>query len=318
MKKFAALAAAIVATGPFAGPQPVQADIEVSLDELTRRWGSDLDEVTISSEALSPGLFVARGAGGAVIVSIGTDGVLLVDDQYAKTVGKIQSEINRLGGGDVDLVINTHGHFDHADGNPFLGQRGAKIIAHENARQQMMRSSRLDYGEVFYIQPPYPDEGLPVLTFNDAITLHYNDQAIEVRYFGPGHTAGDVVVHFKDADVLHVGDLYSGRYPYIDPGNGGSLSGLIAICQSILDIAGEETRIVSGHAPVATIGAMEDYLRMLETVYARLASMAKAGETIDAVLAAAPTEEFDALRGNPALFITLAYRSVEAEVENRP
>ena len=157
-----------------------------------------------------------------------------------------------------------------------------------------------------------------LLTFNDGITLHYNDQTVDLRYFGPGHTNGDVVVHFRDADVLHVGDLYSGRYPYIDPGNGGSLSGLIAICRSILDIAGDKTRIVSGHAPVATAAALEDYVNMLETVYARLSSMATSGDSIDAVLAAAPTEEFDGVRGDPTLFITLAYRTVQAEFENRP
>jgi len=292
-----------------------RADLELGLDELNLRWGTNLDEASVTSEVLAPGLWVMRAAGGAVVVSIGESGVLLVDDQYAKTVGKLQTEIERLGGGPVDYVLNTHGHFDHADGNPFLGARGAEIIAHENARRTMMKSTRLNYGEVYYIQPPYPAEGVPGMTFDRSMQLHYNGQTVSLRYFGPGHTDGDVAVYFEQANVIHVGDLYSGRYPYIDPANGGSLSGLIAICRSILDLVDRDTQIVSGHAPVATIDDFRAYTVMLESVYLRLEQAARQGLDVDQVLASGPTAMFDDVRGNATLFITHAYQTVLAEFE---
>lgn len=289
------------------------ADTELSLDELNLRWGTNLDEATVSSEAIGPGLYVMRAAGGAIAVSIGDDGVLVVDDQYAKTIAKLQAEIERLGGGPVDFVLNTHGHFDHADGNPYLGERGAQIIAHENARRMMMRSNRLEYGPVHYVQPAYPEDGIPGITFDEDMRLHFNGEVISLHYFGPGHTDGDVVVFFEETNVLHVGDLYSNRYPYIDPGNGGSLAGLAAICRSILDLVNPDTRIVSGHAPIATVDELRDYTEMLEAVHQRLETAAKQSLTLEEVLSQKPTGMFDEMRGNPALFIAHAYQTVLVE-----
>ena len=288
----------------------LRAATELSLDELNLRWGTNLDEAAVSSDMLAPGLYVLRAAGGAIAASIGEDGVLIVDNQYAKTVPRLEAEIRRLGGGSVDYVLNTHGHFDHADGNPYLTERGARIIAHENARLMLTRPNRMEYGAIFYIQPPHPPGGLPGITFADGMRLHFNGQAVSLHYFGPGHTDGDVVVYFESDNVLHVGDLYNARYPYIDPGNGGSLSGLIAICHSILDLANAESQIVSGHAPVATLADLQAYTDMLENVYRRLEQAARDGLTIDQVLAAGPTAAFDDKFGNPGLFLSHAYETV--------
>ena len=153
------LIAAMTITIP--GLATYAADREVTLDELTRGWGQNLDTAEVSVQTLATGLHVMRAAGGAVIVSIGSDGVLLVDDQYPQTARRIQAKIAELGGGDVDFVINTHGHFDHADGNLLLAEDGARIIAHENTRRQMMRPSRLNYGDKYYVQPAYPAPALP-------------------------------------------------------------------------------------------------------------------------------------------------------------
>jgi glyoxylase-like metal-dependent hydrolase (beta-lactamase superfamily II) len=291
------------------------AEREVTLEELTSGWGQDLETAPVSVETLDPGLHVMRAAGGAVLVSIGSDGVLLVDDQYPQTARRIMAKIAELGGGPVDFVVNTHAHFDHADGNPLFAASGARIVAHENARRQMTRSSRLNYGDIYYIQPAYPDAALPVMTFSDSMSIHFNDETIELEYYGDGHTDGDAVVYFRDANVAHVGDLYNARFPYIDPGNGGSLAGLIAVCRSILDTSDEGIRIVSGHAPIATRQDLVAYTRMLESVYQTLSSMAEQGLSVEDVLAADPTAEFGESRGNPALFLTHAYETVLRELE---
>ncbi|MEM9208573.1 MAG: MBL fold metallo-hydrolase [Pseudomonadota bacterium] len=286
---------------------------ELTLDALVKRFGGDLATAQVNTETLAPGIHVMRATGGAVLATIGDDGVLLIDDQYPQTAERIQATINELGGGDVNVVLNTHGHFDHANGNEFLGPAGARILAHENARTYMTETRRLDYGDVYYRQPPASQAALPEVTFDDGITLFFNGQRIDVQYYGPGHTDGDVVAYLRGANVAHVGDLYSGGYPYIDANNGGSLAGLVAIWRCILEEIDDETKLVSGHAPVADRAAAEGYLAMLETVHGRLTEFAARGADILEVVAAAPTAEFDEQRGMPTLFLAHAYQTVQAE-----
>lgn len=291
------------------------ADEQRSLRELMSGWGTNLDEVSVTSKRVADGLHVLRGAGGAILAAVGSDGTLIVDDQFPQVLPQVHQEIARLGGaeGKIDYVINTHWHFDHADGNPALGQAGAKIIAHHNSRQQMLVPTRVSYLGYHYVQPAYPEEGLPAITFNDAMTLYFNGQRIDIRYFGPGHTTGDAAVFFSESNVVHVGDLYSGGYPYIDAPNGGSLAGLIAVCRSIAELTDADTRIVSGHAPVATSAQLMAYIEMLEESYTNIRRMVDQGMTLDQVLEAGPTASFDKGRGNPALFVSMAYQSLVAE-----
>ena len=289
------------------------ADEERSLEALMSGWGTDLNNIELRSETLAPGLHVIRGAGGAALASIGEDGVLLVDDQFAQGVPALQRQISALGGDGVDYVVNTHWHFDHADGNPLLGAGGAQIIAHAASRQQMMQRTKVEYLGFHYQQPPYPAEGLPRLTFDTTMSLHVNGQRIDLAHFGPAHTAGDAAVFFRGDNVVHVGDLYSSGYPYLDAGNGGTLEGLIAVCRHIADWVNDDTQIVSGHSPVATRSDLLDYTAMLETVYADLSRMVREGKNLDDVLAADVTATFDEQRGNSALFVTMAYRSLSNE-----
>lgn len=279
----------------------------MTLDNMLRGWGTDLDSVTVTSEPVRPGLYRLTGAGGAVLASIGSDGTLIVDDQFAKTVGKLKAEVARLGGERIDFVVNTHFHFDHADGNPELGADGARIIAHSAARERMQVTTRVTYVDTHYDQPPYPPEGLPVITFDDRITIHFNEQRIDIMHFGPGHTDGDVAVFFRGDNVVHMGDVFSGGYPYIDAPNGGSLAGLIAICRAVLEEIDADTLIVPGHAPVTDRGALIGYISMLETVHGRLQQYTADGRSLEEVMKLRPTAEYDETRGNPTLFLTMAY-----------
>ena len=142
------------------------------------------------------------------------------------------------------------------------------------------------------------------------MTVHFNGQAIDLEYFGPGHTTGDAAVFFRGSNVVHVGDLFNARYPYIDAGNGGSLEGLIRVCRAIAGEIDDSTRIVSGHGPVADRVAFAAYIDMLEKSYEQIARLKESGKTLEEVLAARPTADYDAEWGNPTLFITMAYQTI--------
>ena len=301
----AALASALVIAAP------VGANERRTLSELMSGWGTQLDNVEVRTETLKPGLHVLRGAGGAVLASLGEDGVLIVDDQFPQVVPQLRRAIVELGGGDVDFVVNTHWHFDHADGNPLLGSAGARIIAHSNSRRKMTRANTVTFVGYHYRQPPYPAAGLPVITFDNSMSLHFNGQRVDVMHFGPAHTTGDAVVFFRGDNVVHMGDLFNARFPYIDAGNGGTLAGLIAVCRSIADQIDEDTRIVSGHAPVVGYADLQDYIAMLETAHARLERLIADGRTLEQTLAAKPMVDFEAKRGaDSTLFVTMAYQTL--------
>lgn len=289
------------------------ADEERSLVDLLAGWGTDLANIQLTSESLGPGLYVVRGAGGAAVASIGEDGALLVDDQFAQGVPVLRRELASLGADGLDYVINTHWHFDHADGNPALGAAGARIIAHSKSREKMLVENKVEYVGQYYMQPPYPDAGLPEITFDDSITLHFNGQRIDVKYFGPAHTTGDAAVFFRGDNVVHVGDLYSSRYPYIDAGNGGSLRGLIAVCEQLLEWVDDDTRIVSGHSPDTNKDGLSAYVGMLRATELELSHLIESDASLDEVLKAGITQQYDPIRGNPTLFLTMAYRSSVAQ-----
>ena len=280
-----------------------------SLAEVLDGFGTDFDNVVVRVETLKPGLHAIFAAGGTVVVSIGDQGVLMVDDQFPEVLPKLKQAINDLGGGDIDFVINTHWHFDHANNNPQLGAEGTWFVAHTNSRRKMTGTSTILYDGYSYDQPPYPVEGLPVISFDKTMQLHFNEQKIELAYFGPAHTAGDAVVFFRGDNVAHLGDLYSSGYPYIDAANGGTLAGLIVVCRSIADSINKDTILVSGHSGIASYADLLAYIAMLETIHHRMETLIDSGHSLEDILKAAPSADFDAERGDATLFLTMAYLS---------
>jgi len=280
-----------------------------TLDELLAGWGSDPADAVVRVETLKPGLHALFAAGGTAIVSIGDQGVLMVDDQFPQVLPKLKKSIQDLGGDDIDFVINTHWHFDHADNNTELGADGAWIIAHAKSRQKMTGTATILYDGYSYDQPPYPLAGLPVFTFDDRMQIHFNGQKIELLHFGPAHTAGDAIVWFRRDNVVHVGDLYSSGYPYIDAANGGTLAGLIAVCRSIVAAIDADTIIVSGHSAIATHSDMIAYITMLEDTYNRMENLIDTGYSLEDILDDQLGAGFDLSRGDPTLFLKMAFLS---------
>lgn len=282
----------------------------LSFDELTTAFGMDFNNTDIRTEQVGDGLHVLFGAGGNVLVSIGTHGVLMVDSQFAQMIPKIEQAISDLGGDGIDFAVNTHWHFDHADGNPVLGRNGTWIVAQANSRRMMAGEHPIDLVSLAYLQPPYPDEAMPVISYTDHMQFHFNGNTIDLLHFGPAHTTGDTAVYFRDANVVHMGDVFNASYPFIDAGNGGDIEGMVRFCKKVLKRLDEDSVVVPGHGPVMDYEALADYTDMLETVSARISAMIDAGMSLDQVVAANPTEGFDEKFGDPARLINRAYTSL--------
>jgi glyoxylase-like metal-dependent hydrolase (beta-lactamase superfamily II) len=273
--------------------------------------GTPLSTIEITTETVAPGLHVLFGAGGNIVVSIGEQGVLIVDDQYPAIGAKIRDAIQAVGGGDVDFVINTHWHFDHTNGNPLLAATGSWIVSQANSRQMMLADRIINLVNVRVEQAASPPQGLPVITYDDRLVFHFNAQQIDLLHFGPAHTTGDTAVIFRGSNAVHMGDIFSNwGYPFIDADNGGGLDGVVAFGGAILNEINENTIVIPGHGPVATYADLEEYFSMLRTIRDRLAVLIADGATLDEVIAAKPTAEWDAVEGDPTRLLNRAYRGM--------
>ena len=273
----------------------------------------DFSNTTIKAIKLTDSVYMLTGRGGNMGVSIGNDGVFLVDDQFAPLTTKIKAAIAKLTHQPILFVINTHWHFDHTGGNENLGKEGTLIIAHDNVRKLM---SEKQFLKVFNKPiPAAPKTALPTITFNDSVTFHFNDQTLKVTHLAPGHTDGDSIIHFQEANVIHTGDLFfNGFYPFIDVEFGGSVNGMIEDADKILALADDKTRIIPGHGPLATKADLVAYRDMLIEVRDNVKVHVDAGKTVEETIAAKPTASTDAKWGGgflkPDLFTKIIYDSL--------
>jgi len=304
MKRIATLFVFLLAAAPG------HAHEYMSLDELTTAFGMDLQNAEIKTQTVAPGIHVLFGAGGNVIASIGDQGVLMVDSQFPQLVPRLKAAIGELGGGTIDFTINTHWHFDHADGNPVLGRDGSWIVAQANSRRMMAGEHPIDLVSVAYLQPAYAAEAMPVITYTDHMQFHFNGETVDLLHFGPAHTTGDTAVIFRDSNVVHMGDVFNASYPFIDAGNGGDINGMIRFCKKVLKKLDDDSIVVPGHGPVLGYSDMQDYVAMLETVSDRISDLIDEGKSLEDVIAAKPTAEFDEKYGNPGRLIDRAYLSL--------
>jgi len=282
----------------------------LSFDELGNAFGWDFENTEITTETVAPGLHVLFGVGGNIMVSIGDQGVLMVDSQFPQMIPRISKKIAELGGDNIDFTINTHWHFDHADGNYQLGREGTWMVSQINSRRMLAGAHAVDLVSIMYEQPPSPIEAMPVITFTDQMQFHFNGELIELLHFGPAHTTGDTAVVFRNSNVVHMGDVFNASYPFIDAGNGGDLNGMIQFCREVLARLNEDSIVVPGHGPVLGYDDMAQYVSMLETVRNRINTMIGQGMSLDEVIAAKPTAEFDEKYGNPARLIDRGYMSL--------
>lgn len=256
-------------------------------------FGWDFDEAEISIESVSDNIHVLFGLGGNILVSTGADGVLLVDDQMPELKYKILRSLRKIGGKSVDYIINTHWHFDHAEGNLAFGPDGAKIVAHENSRKMMLNPKPINLSFIVYPQQPYPLNAVPQITYQDSMKLHLNGDQIELYHFGHAHTTGDTAVYLRNSNVLHMGDVFNMTGPpFIDAGNGGSIDGIIRFCEEILKVVNDETVVVPGHGPISTTEDIQTYIDMLIVVRDRIQAQILEGKSLQEIIESDPTKEW--------------------------
>jgi len=274
----------------------------------------DFSAVQIATQQLANGIYMLIGSGGNIALSTGPDGSVLVDTEYAPLNAKILAAVRAAGGGDVKYVINTHWHGDHTGGNEPLGKAGAVIIAHDNV---LVRLSSEQYMAAFdQRSPAAPAAARPVVTFPLRATFHLNGNVVNVVHVDNAHTDGDSIVHFTNANVIHTGDTYmKDVYPFIDVSSGGSIDGFIAASEAVLARSDANTKIIPGHGALANKSDLQRFHDMLVKCRANIKALVDQGKTEDEVVAAKPTEEFDAAWGmgfmKPEQFIRFAYQSLK-------
>jgi len=238
----------------------------------------DFGKVEIKTTEISNGVYMLSGRGGNIGVSVGDDGVFVIDDQFAPLSEKILRAISELSDKPVSYVINTHWHGDHTGGNENFGATGAVIVAHENVRERM---STKQFMKAFGREvPASPDTALPVVTFSDNVDFYFNETQIQVMHIPMAHTDGDSIVFFTEANVLHMGDtFFNGFFPFIDTSSDGSLDGVISAAQKALSLVDGDTMIIPGHGPLSNKSDLENYLAMLNEVKAVMSPLVSGGQT---------------------------------------
>ena len=265
----------------------------------------DFAAARIERQTLAQGLHVLFAVGEGVIagniaVLSGPQGVLIVDDQFAELAPKYKAAIRELGGGDVDFVINTHWHFDHTGGNTVLGPEGAWIVAHDNVHEWLQRDNRINLVSQVIDQPASPADALPVMTYARRMSFHFNGEQIDLLHPGAAHTTSDSAVIFRGRSTVHLGDVFNtSGYPFIDADNGGSLPGLIAFCEAVLGEIDRNAIVIPGHGPVSDYQGLADYIAMLATIRDRIQALIASGASLEQVVAARPTAEWDEANGDP-------------------
>jgi cyclase len=259
----------------------------------------------IETQKLADNVTMFDGPGGAVVVLNGPDGKFVVDSFVAPAWPRLKEALDGLGNDPVKYLIDSHWHFDHTDNNAHLHAAGATVLAHENTKKRMSEPHDLP---VLYRGPdgvlaglhfdPSPAEALPQQTFADSYKLQANGETLALQHVAPAHTDSDIYVHFQNANVIQMADLFfNGMYPYIDPGTGGTISGMIAAADKILSLADNDTKIVAGHGPLGNKADLTKARDMLITSRDRVQELKSAGKSAQEAVAEKPFADLDPVWG---------------------
>jgi glyoxylase-like metal-dependent hydrolase (beta-lactamase superfamily II) len=302
--------ATVAATGGWLTPRQVFAQSRGIVEGIRAAAAA----APIKVHRLRGNVSVLEGSGGNIAVLTGGDGKVLVDAGIAVSRPRITEALTTLSADPIRHLINTHWHFDHADGNEWLHREGAVIVAHENARKHLASAQRVEDWNFDF--PPSPAAALPSEVISADRTLRLNDTNLALRHYGPAHTDGDISVTFEEPEIVHTGDIYwSAGYPFIDYSTGGSIEGTIRATEAVLATTTDNTIVIPGHgSPTSNKAELKDYHAMLVGVRDSVAKLKKQGRTLAETIEAKPTAAYDAKWGqfviDPAFFTRLAFAGV--------
>jgi glyoxylase-like metal-dependent hydrolase (beta-lactamase superfamily II) len=239
----------------------------------------DFSKVEIKVTKVAGTVYMLQGAGGNIGISVGDDGIVIVDDQFAPLAPKIRAALKGITDKPIKFILNTHYHGDHTGGNAEFSKDGP-IIAHENVRKRL-QTGTTTLGQQ---NPPAPKEALPVITFNDRATVHLNGEDIRAIHMPHGHTDGDAVIWFTQSNVVHMGDdFFNGTFPFVDAENGGSVRGLSMNLEAILAKIRDDTKVIPGHGPLGDKTTLRAFAEMIRTSSAAVEAAMKSGKTLEQI-----------------------------------
>jgi glyoxylase-like metal-dependent hydrolase (beta-lactamase superfamily II) len=282
-------------------------------ETVIQRANEQFESSPLKTISLDKGIWMFAGDGGNVTAIAAEGSTLLIDSGVDSRVSELSDAIFKATFRPVTRLVNTHWHFDHTGGNVYLGSGGVIIIAQENVKTQLSSVQNVPFTGLR--DGRYPTQALPTVTYSSSMALLQGDQRLTLVNYGPAHTDGDTIIYISPANVAVVGDIFSNHfYPIIDLASGGSIDGMIHSVDQILAQTDEQTKIVPGHGPVATRSDLQDYRDMLVQVRQRIQTLIVAGKTMDQVVAAAPTKDFDAQWGggyvSPDVFVRMVFSSL--------
>lgn len=251
------------------------------------------DDPSVNVTPIKGALYLMQGSGGNVLASVGDDGVLLVDSDYAAYAPAHDKALDALSSEPARFLLNTHWHNDHTGGNEYWGMRNSIVVAHENILKRM--STRQEIKALGKVVEPSPAPALPVVTYGDSLALHFNGDDIEVQHFPTGHTDGDSIVFFSKENVVHMGDhLFAGGFPFVDLSSGGNVFGLIGNLEQVLARVDDAVVIVPGHGKT-TIGKADlaAYHQVLVTTSSMVTDALAKGETVEQITQRGLGDEYD-------------------------
>jgi glyoxylase-like metal-dependent hydrolase (beta-lactamase superfamily II) len=284
-----------------------------TVTERVAQAHADAANIPIKTTKLYDNVYLLQGQGGNMALQTGPEGNVLIDASFAPAVPRILEAIGSLSKDVPFALINTHWHGDHTGGNEGMHAAGFTIFAHQNTRERLSTPQAM---KLFHsTTPAAPTGAWPTVTFEDALNIWRNSDALDLAHYAPAHTDTDIYIHFHKANVLHVGDIwFNGLYPFIDEGTGGSIGGMIRAAEKTLAMAKSDMKIIPGHGPLGTKADFQKYHDMLAAVRDTVAALKTAGASEEEVIAKKPTAEFDATMAkgfmNADTFVGIVYRTL--------
>ena len=300
----------LAATRGFFGPRVAHAAAGNTVDKIRDAAAN----TPITVHRLRSNVNILEGSGGNIAVLTGQDGKVFIDAGITASRPRVLEAVNSLGNDPIRHLINTHWHFDHTDGNQWLTSEGAAIVAHENTQKHLLTAQRVEDWDFNFPASPLP--AIPSEVFSSEKVLKLNGTTLALKHYEPAHTDSDISVTFAEADIVHTGDTYwNGVYPFIDYSTGGNIEGMIKATEANLAATTDSTIIIPGHGnPVSNRAELNAYYEMLVAVHENVSKLKQHGRSLDEIIAAKPTADYDSKWGqfviNPAFFTKLVYEGV--------